>query len=142
MNLPELGVGLTWFAGLDPVLEANHGLIDFLEIEPQTFWRRDPDTKALVVDQPLLEDLQRHPFAKLIHSIGLPVGGTSHAGATELELLRHVAIALEVPWLSEHLSFNRVEDENGTWHTGFLLPPRQTLAGVDAAVASIRAMSS
>jgi len=142
MNLPELGVGLTWFAGLDPVLEVNHGLVDFLEIEPQTFWRRDPDSKALVVDQPLLEDLQRHPFPKLIHSIGLPVGGTCRPGAIELALLRHVAAVLEVPWLSEHLSFNRVEDETGMWHTGFLLPPRQTVAGVDAAVASIRAMSS
>jgi len=27
MNLPELGVGLTWFTGLEPVAEANAALI-------------------------------------------------------------------------------------------------------------------
>jgi len=126
MNLPELGVGLTWFAGLEPVLEANAGLIDVLEIEPQTFWRRETAEKTLVVDQPLLDALRQRPIPKLIHSIGVPVGGTCLPRAAELDLLRHVALELEVPWLSEHLSFNRVEDETGEWHTGFLLPPRLT----------------
>jgi uncharacterized protein len=142
MNLPELGIGLTWFAGLEPVLQANAGLVDVLEIEPQTFWRREPNSNTLVVDQSSLDTLRRQPFAKLVHSVGFPVGGTLPPHAPDLELLRAVALDLETPWLSEHLSFNRVQDDEGTWHAGFLLPPRQTLAGVDAAVASIRSMSS
>jgi uncharacterized protein len=142
MNLPELGIGLTWFAGLEPVLEENAGLIDVLEVEPQTFCRRGSDPGTLVVDQPSLQSLIDYRSPKLVHSIGLPVGGTQTPRASELELLREVAVELDSPWLSEHLSFNRVEDDSGSWHTGFLLPPRQTLAGVDAAVTSIRTLSS
>jgi uncharacterized protein len=142
MNLPELGVGLTWFAGLEPVLEAHAGLINLLEIEPQTFWRREAAGKSLLLDRPFLDELRQRSTPKLIHSIGLPVGGTRAPGTVEVDLLRQVALELNVPWLSEHLSFSHVEDESGEWHTGFLLPPRQTLAGVDAAAASIRTLTS
>jgi uncharacterized protein len=142
MNLPELGVGLTWFAELEPVLQANAGLVDVLEIEPQTFWRREPGANTLVVDQPSLNALCEQPLPKLIHSVGFPVGGTVPPQGPDLELLRMVAQNLQVPWLSEHLSFNRIQDEAAPWHTGFLLPPRQTLAGVEAAVASIRTLSA
>jgi uncharacterized protein len=142
MNLPELGVGLTWFSGLEPVLQANAGLVDVLEIEPQTFWRRDPGGNCPVVDQASLAALQQRQIPKLIHSVGFSVGGTVPPNTPDLELLRSVALDLEVPWLSEHLSFNRIQDDSGPWHTGFLLPPRQTLAGVEAAVASIRALSA
>ncbi len=124
------------------MLDKNAGLIDLLEIEPQTFWRRQGPTGTLIVDQPLLQSLREQPMPKLIHSIGLPVGGTHPPRSSSLELLRRIALELEVPWLSEHLSFNRIEDESGTWHTGFLLPPRQTLAGAAAAVSSIRTLAS
>ena len=102
MNLPELGVGLTWFAGLEPVLDENAGLIDLLEIEPQSFWRRQSSTHALVIDQPSLQSLRDRPMPKLIHSVALPVGGTHAPHSSELGLLRHFALELDVPWLSEH----------------------------------------
>ena len=142
MNLPELGVGLTWFAGMEPLLQANSGLVDVLEVEPQTFWRREPRAKNLVLDQFSLDSLRRQAVAKLVHCVGFPVGGTLPPDQPDLELLLTVIRDLEVPWLSEHLSFNRVPDGSGTWHTGFLLPPRQTLAGVEAAVSSIRSLSA
>jgi uncharacterized protein len=141
MNLPELGVGLTWFPGLEAVLSANPGLVDLLEIEPQNLWRRDR-ADSLVVDEAALATIRQHSLPKLIHSIGLPVGGTQPPQPSQLVLLRRVALELEVPWLSEHLSFNRVEDEAGAWQTAMMLPPRQTLAGVEAAVSSIRALRS
>src|SRR5277367_2104526 len=144
MNLPELGVGLTWFSALGPVLDENPGLIDLLEIEPQTFWRRDPVTGELVVDQPMLNELLANSLPKLIHGIGFPVGGTRPPSIEELILLREVAAALEVPWLSEHLSFNLVGEAHSprTHRTSFLLPPRQTLAGVIAAARSVQAMAA
>jgi uncharacterized protein len=142
MNLPELGVGLTWFAGLEPVLHVNSALIDVLEIEPQALWRRDPNGDGLVVDQTSLAALRERSLPKLVHSVGVPVGGTLPPGEADLNLLQAMIRDLESPWISEHLNFNRVADESGTWHSGFLLPPRQTLAGVEAAVASIRAMTT
>jgi len=142
MRLPEIGVGVTWFAGMEPLLQANAGLVDVLEIEPQTLWRRQPHARTVAIDTAALEAVQRQSYAKLVHSVGLPVGGTVPPQPDDVELLNTVALELETPWLSEHLSFNCVEDESGAWHTGSLLPPRQTLAGVEAAVASIRALSA
>jgi len=142
MNLPEVGVGLSWFAGLEPVLNANADLVDVLEVDPQALCRRTPNQKAFRLDRAVLEVLERQPCAKLIHSIGCPLGGTQVPDATNLDLLRAVAVELQAPWISEHLCFSHVADEEGSWHTGFLLPPRQTLAGVEAAASCIRAVSS
>jgi uncharacterized protein (UPF0276 family) len=142
MRLPELGVGLTWLTGLESLVEANSPLIDVLEIEPQAFWRGESSGKAPVVDQATIVSLQRRSTPKLIHSVGLPVGGTHPPPSAGLEMLRSVALQLEAPWVSEHLSFNCVGEDCRTRHTGFLLPPRQTLAGVEAAVSSVRALSS
>ena len=55
MKIPELGVGLTWFSGMEPLLQANAGLVDVLEIEPQTLLRREPHEKTVVVDTAALE---------------------------------------------------------------------------------------
>jgi uncharacterized protein len=139
MNLPELGVGLNWFPGLDPVLKANAELVDVLEVEPQSFWRREKNADGVVVDRPALEALQRRRLPKLIHSVAFPVGGSLEPSAEELAQLSFIAGELGAPWVSEHLSFNRVKEGSGSWQSGFLLPPRQTIAGVEAAVASIRA---
>jgi uncharacterized protein len=141
MNLPELGVGLTWFAGLEPVIQANAQLIDVLEVEPQTFWRRGGEG-GLVVDRASLDALVRQPLPKLIHSVSFPVGGTLGPSVDDVALLTSSVREMNSPWISEHLSFNRVADAAGDWHAGFLLPPRQTIAGVEAAVASIRTLAA
>ncbi len=140
MNFPELGVGFTWFPDLEPVLQANEDLVNVLEIEPQTLWRREAGAHSPTLNQTALDSLRRLPFAKLIHSVTCPLAGTLPADSEQLALLRSTALALDTPWLSEHLNFNRVADQDGVWHAGFLLPPRQTLAGVEAAVASIRTL--
>ena len=45
MNLPELGVGLNWFPELEPVVKENKELVDLLEVEPQSLWRREKDSE-------------------------------------------------------------------------------------------------
>ena len=76
MRLPEVGVGVTWFAGMEPLLQANAELVDVLEIEPQTLWRWQPHARTVAIDTAALEAVQRQSHAKLVHSVGLPVGGT------------------------------------------------------------------
>lgn len=142
MNLPELGVGLTFFPGLEPVLESNEALINLVEIEPQSLWRREGNGPTVIVDEPSLKLLHDRALPMLVHSVGSPIGGTMPPSATELRLLQRVVRDLNAPWLSEHLSFNSFHDDNGTWHTGLLLPPRQTLAGMNSAVRSIRSLAS
>src|SRR5262249_1415581 len=84
MNLPELGVGLNWFPELDPVLKENKELVDVLEVEPQSLWRRDNDTDRLLLDQVSLEDLRQLRKPMLAHSVAIPVGGTVPAPGDEL----------------------------------------------------------
>ena len=139
MNLPELGVGLNWFPGLEHVLQVNAGLIDVIEIEPQMFSRKNPG-KTFTLDETSLAGLGQWPYPKVVHGVGTPFGGTVAPTKGDLDLLRAVVDQVDAPWVSEHLNFNRVADGAGTWHTGFLLPPRQTLAGVEVAISSIRSM--
>jgi hypothetical protein len=58
-----------------------------------------------------------------------------------MPLLREVADELDAAWVSEHLSFNQASWDGRDFTTGFLLPPRQTWAGVEAAVGSIRSVA-
>jgi uncharacterized protein (UPF0276 family) len=141
MNLPELGVGLNWFPELEAVVKENKGLVDLLEVEPQSLWRREKDSSGLALDRASLAALHRHQVPLLAHSVALPVGGTLSPSGEEASQLSMVSEKLSSPWVSEHLSFNRVADESGQWQSGFLLPPRQTISGVDAAVASVRALA-
>jgi uncharacterized protein len=136
-DLPELGVGLIYSPGMEPLLEAHPELVDVLEIEPQTTWiQTDCDAEPYLVRDDVLAHLAALPGRKLVHSIGTPVGGSVRANAAQLPLLRQTLQALDSPWASEHLSFNLTAD----FFTGFFLPPRQTPAGIDVYVDAIRAL--
>src|SRR5262245_7550529 len=79
--------------------------------------------------------------AKLLHGVGFPVGGGCPPNPAQLPPLLEMIAALAPSWMSEHLAFNRADDRHGAFQTGFLLPPLQTRAGADAAVASIRSVA-
>lgn len=53
-----------------------------------------------------------------------------------------MAHELRVPWVSEHLSFNRARAGRMEFLTGFMLPPRQTPDGVAAAAAAVSSMAA
>jgi uncharacterized protein (UPF0276 family) len=136
-RLPELGVGLIYSPGLEPLLQTHPELVDVLEFEPQTTWiETGSDTEPYRVRDDALAHLAALPGRKLVHSIGTPVGGSVRANAAQLPLLRETAQALGSPWASEHLSFNLTPD----FFTGFFLPPRQTAAGIEIYVDAIRTL--
>jgi uncharacterized protein (UPF0276 family) len=56
----------------------------------------------------------------------------------QLERLRETIAYFESPWASDHLSFNQTAE----FATGFFLPPRQTLQGLETATAAIRALQA
>jgi uncharacterized protein len=125
------------------LLQREAGLVSVLEVEPQTIWlktgSRDdpyrPDTGAL-------ERLKALPQAKIVHGVGFPVGGSRPPDPRHLSPLLTVIRELGGEWASEHLSFNRAEGPDGEFKTGFLLPPRQTAGGVEAAANSIRQVAT
>lgn len=135
IQLPDLGVGITYSPAIEPLLEQYPSLVDVVEVEPQTTWiecRETPERYRVADD--VLEHIARLPGRKLVHSVGVPVGGTVRPEAAQVTLLQRTIARLDAPWASEHLSFNSTPE----FRTGFFLPARQTWAGVEVATASIR----
>lgn len=142
MRADALGVGMVYVPGIEPLLDARDDLVQILEIEPQTIWIDTGDPAAPYRPEPLafarLIDL---PQVKIVHGVGFPVGGSRPPDPGHLAPLLEMIDRFDAAWASEHLSFNKAVGPDGEFKTGFLLPPRQTLAGVVAAVQSIRSVA-
>ncbi len=136
--LPEIGVGITYSTAMEPFLAAHGDLVDVVEFEPQTTWLPSGGNGEIEVVDEAISHLSDLGYHKLVHSINCPVGGTSAPDRRQIELLKDTVARLGSPWVSEHLSFNRVDD----LATGFFLPPRQTAAGVAVAARSVRRLRS
>ena len=135
--LPKLGVGLTFFSGMEQIFYKNKDLINVIEIEPQKFWlQKKLNSDAYVIDENSVKKLQVLNIPKILHSVGSPVGGTSKHNSNQISLLQKMVSRFQSPWISEHLSFNHVKN-NDDFFTGFLLPPRQTRDAVKSYIKSI-----
>jgi uncharacterized protein (UPF0276 family) len=134
-----LGVGLIYAQPLAPIFDDQHPSITVIELEPQTLWEkvRVDGQWCYRPNVELTERVAAYPVAKLMHGIGQPVGGTVADPVDHLRLLRSTAELLDAEWVSEHLSYNRVEVEGQVVDAGFLLPPPQTTAGVHVAAQNI-----
>ena len=138
----DLGVGVVYSPGLEPLLEAGTELVAVAEVEPQTLWLETQEAaEPYRIDPDAVARLRPLPQIKVVHGVGFPVGGSRPPDTRNLAPLRTMIEELESPWASEHLSFNRTAGPRGDFSTGFLLPPRQTREGVDAAVATIRGVA-
>lgn len=127
IELPELGIGIIYSSAIDGLLRDEPGLVDVVEIEPQTLWTHGADDSHLARDEEVLSHLLSLPCRKLVHSVGTPAGGTMRPELPELQRLKHWATRLDSPWWSDHLSFNRTPE----FATGFFLPPQQSLETVE-----------
>lgn len=135
----ELGIGLSHARGLEPLCAAGTELVQVLEVEPQTFWMETFDpVDPYQVDQGACERIKGLPQVKLVHGIGFPVGGSRAPDPRHLPVFAQAVVDFDAAWASEHLSFNLAGGPSGTFNTGFLMPPRQTWHGVDAAATTIR----
>lgn len=134
-QLPGLGVGVTYCPELHEFIATENELINVVEVEPQTLWvRQDTNPATFLMPLNVKSLLDTLPQKKLIHSVGVPVGGHVRPAANQLALLRENIEYFNSPWASDHLSFNSTLD----FHTGFFLPPRQTDRGVSLAVNNVR----
>lgn len=130
-----VGVGITYSAAIEPLLDRRPELFDVVEIEPQTTWMRTSGAAASYsVKEEMIQHLLSLPGRKLVHSVGTPVGGSVRPEPAQLTLLSDAIRRFESPWVSDHLSFNQTPE----FATGFFLPPRQTVEGVETVTTSIR----
>ena len=142
MSVRELGVGVIYSPGLEPLLESRPDLVTVLEVEPQTLWRYRPAHDApFETDRAELERISRLPQCMLVHGVGFPVGGSRPTDERHLGPLVETISCLRSEWASEHLGFNSFGAPEGSVNTGFLLPLLQTRAGVEAAVASVTGLA-
>ncbi|MEM2856056.1 MAG: DUF692 family protein [Candidatus Nitrosocaldaceae archaeon] len=130
MNIPDRGVGLTYFLSLEPFIQSNIDLIDVIEIEPQNFWHHTLSDE-FKMDKEVMEKIKNIPCKKIIHSVSIPIGGTVIPDYKQILLLNNIIKEIESPWISEHLSFNSVRYNGIMFNTGFLLPPIQSKRSVE-----------
>lgn len=138
----ELGVGLVYWPALEPLLQAPGSAISVVELEPQTLWTMASGAAGgwhYRNNDELLERVACLPQAKLVHGVGHPLGGSVSDPIDPARLMRQVVDRLDPAWVSEHLSFNRVERAGTVEHAGFLLPPPQTPAAARVAAHNIAA---
>ncbi len=138
--LRQLGVGLVYWQGLAPLF-AERDVVAVLELEPQTLWEKVSSAGEWRYrgNKALLERVADYPQPKLLHGVGQPLGGVTGDPVAHLHVLREAVRQLEPVWVSEHLSFNRVGGSHGPVETGFLLPPKQSAAGIRVAAENIAA---
>ncbi|MBZ5538124.1 MAG: DUF692 domain-containing protein [Acidobacteriia bacterium] len=143
----RLGVGLVYFSELDPLFREDNPDLSVLELEPETFWEKihpvgSVDGETYLPNAQAMAKISALPQHKLVHSVGFPVGGSVRHDGHYVTPLVDTVTALGAPWASEHLSFNAIQTGSGVEQIGFLLPPRQTHAGVNMAVCNIRRLAS
>jgi uncharacterized protein (UPF0276 family) len=139
--VPPLGVGLVYWPELHPLFE-DPETVGVLELELQAFWQKVATPHGWIYEpnRALLARIARLPQAKLLHGVGQPLGGTVDDPLDYLPLWREAIDLLDPPWVSEHLSFSRVRGRAACREAGFLLPPRQSVAGVAQAARNITRM--
>jgi len=139
METDGLGVGLVYWPGLEPLLEAGGPSLTSLEIEVEAFWLADPDPRSPPrLDPRAVQRIAALPQAKVIHGIGGPVGGSRGPSLAHLDRIAASVRAFDARWYSEHLAFNGGVADGKPVAAGFLLPPLQDKAGARAAARTIR----
>ena len=136
MEPRELGVGIIWWPAVDKLCLAREGLVDVIEVEPESFWVPCPGGFSSI-PRGLLDHL---PQPKLLHGVGAPLGGTCPPRAGHTESFVRDVLALHPEYVSEHLSVNHYRPSAGREPSfaGFLLPPLQSADGVALAADNVR----
>ena len=141
VGIQLLGVGITYFPTVEQILKPDRNLVQVLEIEPQTIWNCSlEDSNKYKIDEDELNKIKIFDCPKIIHSVGIPIGGSAPPDNQQTSLLHQMTRDLKAPWVSEHLSFNKAKLSDGYFNTAFFLPPRQTSEGVKVAVRSISSL--
>jgi uncharacterized protein (UPF0276 family) len=132
----ELGIGLVWWPAVDELCHVREGLVDVIEVEPESFWAPRSDGFGCI-PRGLLDHL---PQPKLLHGVGAPLGGTCPPPQGHTASFVEDVLALRPEYVSEHLSINHFRPSAGrdALFAGFLLPPLQSADGVAVAADNVR----
>ena len=136
----DLGLGLVVAPELVDLLGELSGPLGCIEVEPQTLWwpTGDPD-EPWRLDRAAADRLVASGLPVLAHGVSAPVGSSTPPDEPAVRAFAATVASVGAVHASEHLSFNAVGSGAARMDTGMFLPPCPTDAGVDRAVAAVRA---
>ncbi len=106
MQTPHLGFGLGLRAPhYDIFLKERPASVDWLEIISENYIHAHRGYWELLADL-------RHDYPFVMHGVSLSIGSTDKLNEDYLRSLRALADYLEVSWISDHLCYTGVHDEN------------------------------
>jgi uncharacterized protein (UPF0276 family) len=124
----RLGVGLSYQGPLRGFVREHLEAFDFLEIVPDIFWTEHPGVdgpRRFEENRDAVRFLdwvaERRPL--VAHSVGMSIGSAGHFDTHYVAQLARWRERYHFPWLSEHLSFNRLPYQDaGVIDVGVTLP--------------------
>ena len=127
-----------WWPQLDPLCRDGQGLVDAIEVEPETFWA--PGSQGRATHSHLGAAVAHLPQPKLMHGVAAPLGGACGPPLGHAELLARDIAEIRPLFVSEHLSFThfRPQPDSREIFSGFLLPPSYSSAGAALGARNIR----
>ncbi len=115
--LRSLGIGLPYFASL-PKEMYQSGLLDFVEITPETLSQQRRDGTSTVIELvPEQVERARQTCAELpivVHGVELSIGSAHGWNNSYLQMLDAFQKFWPFVWHSEHLGFQTIPGESGT----------------------------
>ena len=134
-GIPRLGVGLPYFSTL-PAELYRCGLIDFVEMTPETICRQRVAGEAVALDLvPDQMERARHTCAGLplvVHGVELSIGSAHGWNNAYITMLDEFQKAWPFVWHSEHLGFQTILGDHGErLEVGVPLPLPPTMAAAD-----------
>lgn len=136
------GVGLVWVPGVEPLLAPGAGLADIVEIEPQMWWDHEAGAaRPYRMREEAFAFLEACGKPVIVHGVGGGAAGTVLPPAAFTRHFREVCARLGPAWISEHLSFLHLKEQDERYFAGMMLPPLQTPAGARTAVANVSEVS-
>jgi uncharacterized protein len=144
VTVQPLGIGLPYFESMPPQLYAC-GLLDFVEITPETLCRQRQDGATVTLD--LLPEkvavAQRTcgPLPMVVHGVELSIGSAHGWNDAYLSMLDRFQAAWPFAWHSEHLGFQTIQDTDGaSLEVGVPLPLPPTREAVSVVAERARAI--
>jgi uncharacterized protein (UPF0276 family) len=144
--ITPLGIGLPYLASLPADLYAR-GLIDFVEVTPESLRRQRQDGTTVVLDL-VTQKLGRAretcgSLPMVVHGVELSIGSAHGCNEAYLTMLDRFQASWPFVWHSEHLGFQTMPDADGTTlEIGVPLPLPPTNEAVTVVAGRSRAIGS
>jgi uncharacterized protein len=143
MNLPKLGVGVSFQATLADYIFDFSDTFDFIEIVPDMMWQDSGKDQSprYVVNQDAREILDRMAAIKPVvaHSIGLSIGTAARFDHGHVAQIADWCRRYNMPWHSDHLCSMHAQHHRGMEvNVGLMMPVPCDRASLDMLAERIR----